>query len=429
MIPKNFASSPQPAAQLVGKDGSKSQLREWVIWISLVLFLVCFGLLLTFMRRRARKTAKEMEKYETISLPKSPSKPTTTTTITMPPLPPPPSCSSMLSSKEVIINASERQSELVFFVEEEKRFRLEDLLEAAADLQSQTLCSSLYKVNLVKNGSVFAVKRLKKLLVSFEEFGRTMREIGNLVHPNLLPLVGYNSTMEEKLLIYWYQSNGSLLTLLENNAEGERVFPWKHRVSIALGIARGLNFIHQLPNTSNNAHGNLKPSNILLNENEEPLISDYGYMRFMDNKNVCNFLPSNGYMAPEKALSEQADVYSFGVMLLELMTGKLVEKTGLDLTKWVKSMIREEWTAEVFDKNLGKVGMHAFPLLNISLKCVTHFPENRPGIAEVLEKIEHIANMPDAETASDISMDSQYQDSVHSSETWATPKLGRNGSI
>ncbi|XP_047331597.1 probable inactive receptor kinase At2g26730 [Impatiens glandulifera] len=419
----NYSSSPQPS-KLVGK--SESELREWIIWSSLVLFFIFFGLLLTFVRRKANKIAKDMEKHETTDhLSQSPcSKPTTPTP---PPTPP---------KEVVIINASEGQSELVFFVEEEKRFRLEDLLEAAADLQSQTLCSSLYKVNLEKNGSVFAVKRLKKLQVSFEEFGLTMREIGNLKHPNLLPLVGFNSTMEEKLLIYWYQSNGSLLTLLENNVEGKKEFTWKHRISIALGIAKGLNFIHHLPvittnNTyqMNHAHGNLKPSNILLDENELPLISDYGYVQFMDNKNVCNFLPSNGYMAPEKALSEQADVYSFGVMLLELMTGKLVEKTGLDLTKWVKSMIREEWTAEVFDKRLGKVGMYAFPLLNISLKCVSHFPENRPGIGEVLEKIEHIANMPEAEASPDVSMDSHYEDSFEHSETWETPELGKNGSM
>jgi uncharacterized membrane-anchored protein len=68
----------------------------------------------------------------------------------------------------------------------------------------------------VKLGNiVYAVKRLKKLQVSFEEFGQTMRQIGNLKHPNILPLVGYNSTDEEKLLIYKYQSSGSLLNLLE----------------------------------------------------------------------------------------------------------------------------------------------------------------------------------------------------------------------
>ncbi|XP_047335969.1 leucine-rich repeat receptor-like protein kinase PXC1 [Impatiens glandulifera] len=351
-----------------------------LIWLSLILAIVFFGLLLAIVKSRENKFVNDRRNSNEINFPPSPFK-----------LPTPPP----LKSREVIGNSCEStQSELVFFIEEGKRFGLDDLLEATADLKSQTLCSSLYKVNLEKNGSVFAVKRLKKLQVSIEEFDRTMKEIGNLKHPNLLPLVGFNnSTMEEKLLIYWYQSNGSLLNLLEDNADEKREFPWKYRVSIAHGIARGLNFIHQNDSITN-ALGNLKPSNILLNENYEPLISEVGYIKFMNKKSIC-FLPTSGYMAPEKALSKQGDVYSFGVILLELLTGKVVEKTGLDLPKWVKSMVKEEWTAEVFDKRLGKVGIYAYPLLNIALKCVAHFAENRPGIREVIAKIEEIDNKPE----------------------------------
>lgn len=108
----------------------------------------------------------------------------------------------------------ERRSELLFFVEEQERFKLEDLLEATADLRNEILRSSLYKV-VLKNGALYAVKRLKKLQISFEEFGQTMRQIGSLKHPNILPLVGYHSTNEEKLFIYKYQSNGNLLNVLE----------------------------------------------------------------------------------------------------------------------------------------------------------------------------------------------------------------------
>ena len=111
------------------------------------------------------------------------------------------------------LKPKERCSELVFFVEERERFRLDELFEATADLHSQTPSSSLYKVKL--GNIVYAVKRLKKLQVSVEEFGQKLRQIGNLKHPNILPLVGYNSTDEEKLIIYKYQSSGSLLHLLE----------------------------------------------------------------------------------------------------------------------------------------------------------------------------------------------------------------------
>lgn len=116
---------------------------------------------------------------------------------------------------KVIMILPDVQSELVFFVDKPETFSLEDLLEATADLTREGYCSNLYKV-VLKNGSVYAVKRLKLLQVSFQEFGKIMRQIGNLKHPNILPLIGFNSTNEEKLLIYKYQSNGSLLNLLES---------------------------------------------------------------------------------------------------------------------------------------------------------------------------------------------------------------------
>ncbi|CAL5390328.1 unnamed protein product [Camellia sinensis] len=364
---------------------NQSAFVNWITWIPLVLCIGFYFLFIFFVNMKAIKLAKEKEILR--SLAQSPAK-------TSPPPPP--------ANDVEEVKPDERQSELVFFVGEEERFKMEDLLEAEADLQSQGLCSSLYKVKL-KNNAVFAVKRLKKLQVSFEDFGETMSRIGNLGHPNILPLVGYNSTNEEKLLIYRYQSNGSLLNLQDNYAEGKRDFPWKLRISIAVGIAKGLNFIYHRSNDEEIIpHGNIKPSNILLNENEEPLISEYGFSKFLDPMRASLF-NSNGYTAPEKSPSEQADVFSFGVILLEFLTGKTVEKSGLDLPRWVKSMVREEWTGEVFDKELTNVGMYAFPLLNVSLKCVAHFPENRPSIAEVVEKIEEVVHAQEDVSPSPIS--------------------------
>lgn len=108
----------------------------------------------------------------------------------------------------------EKGSEFVCFGDENERFTLEDLLESTADLRKQSVCSSLYKVRF-RNGVVYAVKRLKNFQVSFGEFRQVMSWIGNLKHQNILPLVAYHSTDDEKLLIYKYQSNGSLLSLLE----------------------------------------------------------------------------------------------------------------------------------------------------------------------------------------------------------------------
>ncbi|KAG6756264.1 hypothetical protein POTOM_039689 [Populus tomentosa] len=379
-------------------NGSKpgSGKRIWfdkaIYVVPLAFGIVFLSVLAYFVNKKFSDSAKEREILK--SLAHSPQK-------TPPPVP------------EEDLKPKERCSELVFFVKEKERFGLDDLFEATADLQSQTPSGSLYKVKL---GIIVygAVKRLKKLQVSFEEFGQTMRRIGTLKHPNILPLVGYNSTDEEKLLIYKYQSSGSLLNLLEARSDLEMCyFPTcihvsqqivvgnlqttlkargsshgnMHRLSMAIGIARGLDFIYRNPiELENKPHGNIKLSNILLDENQEPLISEYGFSTFLDPKRVWSF-SSNGYAAPEKILSEQGDAFSFGIIMLELLTGKTVEKSGIDLPKWVRSIVREEWTGEVFDEFNHAARQYAFPLLNISLKCVSKSPEERPAMGEVMEKI------------------------------------------
>ncbi|KAK2639912.1 hypothetical protein Ddye_027707 [Dipteronia dyeriana] len=369
-------------------DHQKKQwYKKWEVSVPIFIGLTFVFLFSYFGGKKAAKLAREREIQE------SPSK-----------MPPPP----VMVIEEMMLKPEERQSELVFFVEECERFKLEDLLEATADLRSQGICSSLFKV-ILENSSVYAVKRLKNLQATFQEFGQTMRQIGNLKHPNILPLVDYIG--------------------------GKREFPWKLRLSIASGIAKGLEFIYRRSEDDQEImipHGNLKLSNIMLDENENPLISEYGYSKFIDPKRDCYF-QTNGYTAPEKTLSEQGDVYSFGVILLELLTGKNVEKTRIDLPKWVKAMVREEWTGEVFDKEVSKAGKQwAFPLLNVSLKCVSNSPNDRPTMAEVLEKIEevvHSNNDQDHEfhdhSVSLSSMGSSTLDCclLHTTipETWDTP--------
>ncbi|CAI9787791.1 unnamed protein product [Fraxinus pennsylvanica] len=349
-------------------EGKSKMYKRWGIGILVFLgFTIILLLVVLFLYTRAVRGAKETETLKTLA--QSPSK--------SPPI-------EVMDEQK----PEERLSELVFFVEKEEWFELEDLLGAAADLHTQSLWSSLYMVQL-KNNAIYAVKRLTKLKVSFEEFGLTMGKIGNLKHQNILPLVGYNSTDGEKLLIYRYQKNGSLLTLFESYIQGERNFPWKLRLSMAVGIARGLDFIYRRFDDHYEIipHGNIKLSNILLSDSEEPLISEYGYSNFLDQ----SLFKSNRYTAPEKTLSEKADVFSFGVILLELLTGKIVE-SGLDLPRWVKSMVRDEWTGEVFDWEVSNVEMYAFPLLNVSMNCVVNHPEDRPSIAEVLLKIEEVVS-------------------------------------
>lgn len=416
---KKYALAPAPEKVPNSKqstDNSVNRHKHWITWTIIIAMGVTFIVLLVFFTKlKAVQAAKATEISRELAFSLRPPK------------------SPQVEIGEEV-NAEERRSELVFFVENHEKFGLEELLEASADLCSHGLRSSLYKVRL-KNNATFAVKRLKKLQVSFDEFGQTMRKIGDLKHQNILSPVGFNSSNKEKFLIYRYQKNGSLLTLFEGKChcinnhmsqiflcscgckfseqskiivaenfptflpsadyiKGQRNFPWKLRLSIAVGIARGLDFIHQwLEDGEIIPHGNIKPSNIMLNDEEEPLISEYGFAKFLDAQKACPLM-SSSYTAPEKRLTVQADVYSFGVVLLELLTGKIAEKqkNGLDLPKWVKAKVREEWTGEVFDEEIAKFEMYGFSLLNISLKCVSKFPQDRPSISEVLEKIEEVVN-------------------------------------
>ncbi|KVI10410.1 leucine-rich repeat receptor-like protein kinase PXC1 [Cynara cardunculus var. scolymus] len=398
-LARDAAAAPSPNGEVSPEDTdshvNKPGTNHSVLWSELGLFLALLGMLAYVVNVRITRSLKEEKKAVK----------TSTVGGSSPKIDSPVKEVKQQQEQEQEVG---RQSGLVFFVREEEQFKLENLLDAGADMQNQNYCSSLYKVQLNNNG-VYAVKRLKKLQESYDDFDRTMTMVGKLNHPNIIPLVAYSCQGDEKLLIYKYQKKGSLLSLMERYIEGKRDFPWKLRLSMAVGIARGLDHIYRsFEGSETIPHGNIKLSNILLDENHEALISEYGYSNFLDPKSVCLF-SNNGYTAPERCLSEQGDVFSFGVILLELLTGKIVEKSGLDLPKWVKAMVREEWTGEVFDKEIAKVGMYAFPLLNVSLKCVAHFPENRPGIGEVLEKIMEVCNAQEDFSCSS-SVESSSQD-------------------
>lgn len=151
-------------------------------------------------------------------------------------------------------------------------------------------------------------------------------------------------------------------------------FDWTSRLGIAAMVAEGLAFMHKELEEEGIAHGNLKSSNILLNHNMEAGISEYGVM-------VMEEHPGGG--AP-KGL--KGDVYGLGVILLELLTGKLVKSNGVDLAEWVRSVVREEWTGEVFDRSL--ISEYASEermvnLLRVAIKCVHHSPEARPTMNQV----------------------------------------------
>ncbi|PIA63834.1 hypothetical protein AQUCO_00201279v1 [Aquilegia coerulea] len=258
-----------------------------------------------------------------------------------------------------LINSGNKK--LVFFGNATRYFDLEDLLRASAEVLGNGTFGTAYKA-VLELGNIVAVKRLKDVTIPEQEFRNKIEIVGSMDHKNLVPLRAYYYSRDEKLLVCDYMHMGSLSALLHGNrGAGRTPLNWETRSGIALGAARGIEYLHlKGPSVS---HGNIKSSNILLTNLYDARVSDFGLAHLVGPSSTPNRV--TGYRAPEvtdaRKVSQKADVYSFGVLLLELLTGKapshaLLNEEGVDLPRWVQSVVREEWTSEVFDLELLRGG-------------------------------------------------------------------------
>uniref|UniRef100_A0A803Q6R5 Protein kinase domain-containing protein n=1 Tax=Cannabis sativa TaxID=3483 RepID=A0A803Q6R5_CANSA len=282
--------------------------------------------------------------------------------------------------------------------DQQMNYSLEDLLKASAETLGRGSIGSTYKA-VMESGFIVTVKRLKDAKYPrLDEFRRQMEVIGRLRHPNLVPLRAYFQAREERLLVYDYFPNGSLFSLIHGSrtSGGGKPLHWTSCLKIAEDLGSGLLYIHQ---SSGLTHGNLKSSNVLLGSDFESCLTDYGLTSFRDPDSLEEpSATSLFYRAPEcrdirRPSTQPADVYSFGVLLLELLTGKtpfqdLVQEHGSDIPRWVRS-VREEETESGDDPASGNETSEEklLALLNISMACVSLVPENRPTMREVLKMI------------------------------------------
>ncbi|WJX63909.1 non-specific serine/threonine protein kinase [Trifolium repens] len=304
------------------------------------------------------------------------------------------------------------EKSLVFIGNVTKKFSLDDLLRASAEVLGKGTFGTTYKATLEMGMSV-AVKRLKDVTASEREFREKIEEVGKLEHENLVPPRGYYFSKDEKLVVYDYMPMGSLSALLHaNNGAGRTPLNWETRSTIALGAAQGIAYLHSQGQTS--SHGNIKSSNILLTKSYEPRVSDFGLAYLALPTATPNRI--SGYRAPEvtdaRKVSQKADVYSFGIMLLELLTGKApthssLNEEGVDLPRWVQSIVQDDWNNEVFDMELLRyqsVEEEMVNLLQLALECTAQYPDKRPSMDVVASKIEKICR-PSLEKVGDKILD------------------------
>ncbi|KAI3726021.1 hypothetical protein L1987_65818 [Smallanthus sonchifolius] len=292
----------------------------------------------------------------------------------------------------------ENVKKLVFMRNSGTVFDLEDLLRASAEVLGKGTFGTAYKA-VLEGGMMVAVKRLKDVTVSEPEFREKIEFVGAMDHQNLVPLRAYYYNKDEKLLVYDYMPMGSLSALLHGNKGGGRTpLNWDIRSAIALGVARGIEYLHSHDDTA--SHGNIKSSNVLLTKSLEACVSDFGLASLVGLPSTPNRVA--GYRAPEvtdpRRVSQKADVYSFGVLILELLTGKapthaLLNEEGVDLPRWVQSTVKEEWTSEVFDLELLRyqnAEEEMVQLLQLAIDCAAQYPDKRPTMSEVTRRIEEL---------------------------------------
>ncbi|KAK4431370.1 putative inactive receptor kinase [Sesamum alatum] len=294
------------------------------------------------------------------------------------------------------------RNKLVFFEDARCTFDLEDLLRTSAEVLGKGTFGVSYKARL-ENGMTIVVKRLKEVVVAKKEFQQHMEVMGRMPgHENVAELRSHYYSVDEKLLVYDYHTQGSVSALLHGKrGSGRRPLDWKARLRIAVGAARGLAHIHK-QDGGKFLHGNIRTSNIFLNEQRYGRVSDVG-LATLSSPTILLVMRTAGYCAPEvmdiKKISQASDVYNFGVVLLELLSGKTPIHTTNDgkvvsLVRWIETVIRAKWTDEVFDVELLRYQHdieEMVQLLQIAMLCVDSVPKRRPKMANVLTELEAIS--------------------------------------
>ncbi|KAK4434275.1 Receptor protein-tyrosine kinase CEPR1 [Sesamum alatum] len=264
---------------------------------------------------------------------------------------------------------------------------------------------TVYKIEL-NNGEVVAVKKLwsqkskdsasEDQLILDKELKTEVETLGSIRHKNIVKLYCYFSSLDCSLLVYEYMSNGNLWDALHR---GKVLLDWPTRHQIALGIAQGLAYLHHdlMPPI---IHRDIKSTNILLDVDYQPKVADFGIAKVLQargskDSTTTEIAGTYGYLAPEYAYSSKAttkcDVYSYGVVLMELITGKKPVEAEFGENKniiyWVSTKVEtKEGAADVLDKRVvGSYEEDMIKVLRVAVRCTCRTPVLRPTMNEVVQ--------------------------------------------
>ncbi|XP_062225817.1 LRR receptor kinase SERK2 isoform X1 [Phragmites australis] len=290
-----------------------------------------------------------------------------------------------------------------------KRFSLKELQVATDSFSNKNVLGrggfgKVYKGRLT-DGSLVAVKRLKEERTPGGElqFQTEVELISMAVHRNLLRLRGFCMTPTERLLVYPYMANGSVASRLRERKPDDPSLEWETRARIALGSARGLSYLHDHCDPKI-IHRDVKAANILLDEDFEAVVGDFGLAKLMDYKDThvtTAVRGTIGHIAPEYLStgksSEKTDVFGYGIMLLELITGqrafdlaRLANDDDVMLLDWVKGLLKEKKLEMLVDPDLqgSYMDREVESLIQVALLCTQGSPMDRPKMSEVVRMLE-----------------------------------------
>lgn len=264
----------------------------------------------------------------------------------------------------------------------------------------------VYKAELSQSNTVVAVKKLwtsgsDTEVGSNDDLVGEVNLLGRLRHRNIVRLLGYLYNDIDVMMVYEFMSNGNLGDALHGKQAGRLLVDWASRYNISLGIAQGLAYLHHDYHPPV-IHRDIKSNNILLDANLEARIADFGLAKMMTGKNetVSMIAGSYGYIAPEYGytlkVDEKIDTYSYGVVLLELLTGKspLDSEFGesVDIVEWIRRKIRDNKPLEeALDPSVGNcrhVVEEMLLVLRIALLCTAKLPKDRPSMRDVIMMLE-----------------------------------------